>query len=147
MISCVILLASDGGVKRLVHVCLEVLGDQLEYKAVIKAFWHSSLPRVRLNSIEFKNLPESSWSFENDEGQESKYRNNDTSNYKGSEINCSSSSHVLSSYFGLTREAILTAETSSVIVDNVKVCIWDVKKYVPILSRNWRFLYSTTYKS
>ena len=119
---------------------LEVLGDQLEYKAVIKAFRHSSLPRVRHNPIEFKNRPESSWSFENDEGQESKYRNNDTSNYKGSEINCSSSSHVLSSYFGLTREASLTAETSSVIVDNVRVCIWDVKKCVPTLSRNWRLI-------
>ena len=105
---------------------LEVLGDQLEYKAVIKAFRHSSIPLVSLNPIELKSRPESSWSFENDEGQESKYRNNDTSNYKGSEINCSSSSHVLSSYFGLTREAILTAETSSLIVDYVKVCIWDV---------------------
>ena len=105
---------------------LEVLGDQLEYKAVIKAFIHPSLPRVWLNPIEFKNRPESSCPFEKDDGQDSKYKNNDTSNYKGSEINCSSSSHVLSSYFRLTREAILTAETSSEFVDNVKVCIWDV---------------------
>ena len=102
---------------------LEVLGDQLEYKAVIKAFWHSSLTRVWLNPIEFKNHPESSFSFENDYGEDSKYKNNDTLNYKGSKINCSSSSHALSSYFRPTREVIPIAETNSVFVDNVKVCI------------------------
>ena len=123
MTSCLILLAPDGGVKRSVHVCLEVLGDQLEYKAVIKAFIHPSLPRVWLNPIEFKNRPESSFSFENDDGQDSKYKNNVTSNNKGSKINCSSSSHALSSYLRPTREVIPIAETNSVFVDNVKVCI------------------------
>ena len=102
---------------------LEVLGDQLEYKAVIQAFKHPSLPRARLNPIEFKNLPALSCSFMNDDSQDSKYENNDTSNYKGFKINCSSSSHVLLSYFRLTREVIPTAKTNSVFVDNLKVCI------------------------
>ena len=102
---------------------LEVLGDQLENKSVIKVFTHPSLPRVWLNPIEFKNQPESSCSFENDDSKGSKYKNNDTLNYKGSKINCFSSSKALSSYFRLTPDVIPTAESDSVFVDNLKVCI------------------------